>query len=60
MATFPIDNLKLINKVPLGEMSIFFDFNANLEIDSLVLVTLKLTRLANLIYLHASGISYIG
>ncbi|SUO48889.1 Uncharacterised protein [Streptococcus pneumoniae] len=38
MATFPIDNLKLINKVPLGEMSIFF-FNANLEIDSLVLVT---------------------
>ncbi|EJH19536.1 hypothetical protein SPAR166_0483 [Streptococcus pneumoniae GA60132] len=39
MATFPIDNLKLINKVPLGEMSIFFDFNANLEIDSLVLVT---------------------
>ncbi|VSI10897.1 immunity protein PncM [Streptococcus pneumoniae] len=34
-----IDNLKLINKVPLGEMSIFFDFNANLEIDSLVLVT---------------------
>ncbi|SNN84571.1 Uncharacterised protein [Streptococcus pneumoniae] len=39
MATFPIDNLKLINKVPLGEMSIFFDF---------------------LIYLHASGILYIG